>query len=197
MPHFIPELHLTQGQLLWAVNYGREPDIRLRNHVRYLRELDIPPATTRQASGPGKSITYDFYDLVETGIAITGLDLGFRPKDIAALLVEQRDEMRGLYAHTWRKLPDAAIDQDWVKSRGKIMPMMENEIFIRLHDRRSEKWGQVDVVGSEEASDTLPMFEPVERFSDEAPRRLLPLKRLMLQWVAWATEAPPIKPGRK
>ena len=41
------------------------------------------------------------------------------------------------------------------------------------------------------------MSEPVERFAGEAPRRLLPLKRLMLQWVAWALEAPLTKPGRK
>lgn len=197
MLRHVPELLLTQGQLLWAVNYGREPDIRLRNHVRYLRALDIPPATTRQASGPGKSIAYDFFDLIEGGIAVTGLDLGFRPKDIAALLVKQRGEMRSLYANTWRELPTAAIDQDWVKSRSRIVPILGDEIFIRLHDRRSEKWGQVDVVNPEEASERLPAFEPVERFFDEAPRRLLPLKRLMRQWVGWAMEAPPINPGRQ
>ena len=197
MPKEIPDLNLTQGQLLWAVSYGREPDARLKYQVRYLRALDIPPASTRQSSGPGKRITYDFFDLIEAGVAVTGLDLGFRPKDIAAVLVEQRKVMRRIYAGAWRALPDVALTQEWVKSRGRFGVLLDDEIHIRLQDRRSEKWGQVDVVGPAEASATLPMFEPVERFDGEAPRRLLPLKRLMLQWVAWALEAPPTKPGRK
>ena len=197
MPQHLPDLALSQGQLLWAINYGRDPDQRLRHHVRYLRSLDIPPASKRQASGPGKRISYDFFDLIESGVAVTGLDLGFRPRDIAAVLVERREAMRELYAKTWRELPEAAIEQDWVKSRGKLVVMLDEEILIRLHDRRSEQWGQYDFVGPEEISAALPMLEPVERFEGEAPRRLLPLKRLMLQWVAWALEAPPIKPGRK
>ena len=193
----LPDLTLSQGQLLWAINYGRDPDQRLRHHVRYLRSLDIPPASKRQASGPGKRISYDFFDLIEAGVAITGLDLGFRPRDIAAVLVEHRGAMRELYAKTWRELPDTAIEQDWVKSRGRLSATLDNEILMRLHDRRSEQWGQCDFVGPEEISAALPMLEPVERFEGEAPRRLLPLKRLMLQWVAWALEAPVIKPGRK
>jgi len=193
----IPELHLTQGQLLWAIKYGREPDARLKYQVRYLRALDIPPASAKQASGPGKRITYDFFDLIEAGVAITGLDLGFRPKDIAAVLVEQRETMRRVYADAWRELPDLALTQEWVRSRGRVGVLMDEEIYIRLHDRRSDRWGELDLIKRLEIDGTLRIFEPVERFFREAPRRLLPLKRLMLQWVAWALEAPEIKPGRK
>ena len=197
MPREIPDLHLTQGQLLWAIKYGREPDARLKYQVRYLRALDIPPASTKQASGPGKRITYDFFDLIEAGVAITGLDLGFRPKDIAAVLVEQREAMRCVYADAWRELPAVALTQEWVKSRGRIGVLMEDEFYLRLHDRRSNRWGELDLVKRLEIGASLPMFEPVERFAGEAPRRLLPLKRLMIQWVVWALEAPAIKPGRK
>lgn len=193
----IPDLSLTQGQLLWAINYGRDPDERLRHHVRYLRALDIPPASKRQASGPGNRIAYDFFDLVEAGIAITGLDLGFRPRDIAAVLVEQREAMHAVYREAWAEQADNAIDQEWVKSRGRLSVLLGDEIFVRLHDRRSEQWGQVDVVRPDEISNVMLMLEPVERFAGEAPRRLLPLKRLMLQWVAWAIDAPPIRPGRR
>ena len=197
MPQDIPDLHLTQGQLLWAIKYGREPDARMKYQVRYLRALDIPLASSRQASGPGKRITYDFFDLIEAGVAITGLDLGFRPKDIAAVLVERRDDAHRFYAEVWHELPDASLEQDWVRSRGRVGALLGDEVYIRLHDRRSQKWGQLDFVTSAEGGEDLPILEPVERFDGEAPRRLLPLKRLMLQWVAWALEAPPIKPGRK
>lgn len=197
MPSVLPDLDLTLGQMLWAVRYGHEPDQHFRDQIRYLRLLDIPGASTAQASGPGKRIRYGFPDLIELGLAVTGLDLGFRPKDIAAVLVGQREGMHRLYAETWLELPDAALAGDWVKSRGRIKPLIADELFIRLHDRRGGKWGQIDLVGSDEASDVLPVLEPVERFGSEAPRRLIPLKRLMLQWVAWALEAPDIKPGRR
>ncbi|QCI79150.1 hypothetical protein E6W36_05020 [Hankyongella ginsenosidimutans] len=113
------------------------------------------------------------------------------------MLVGQREGMHRLYANAWLELPDAAIAADWVKSRGRIKPLIADEMFVRLHDRRGEKWGQIDLIGAQEAGDALPMLEPVERFGSEAPRRLIPLKRLMLQWVAWALEAPDIKPGRR
>lgn len=197
MPALLPDLDLTLGQMLWAVRYGHEPDQHFRDQIRYLRLLDIPAASAAQASGPGKRIRYGFADLIELGLAVTGLDLGFRPKDIAAVLVDQREGMHRLYAETWLELPDAALAGDWVKSRGRIGALVDDERFLRLHDRRSGKWGQIDLVGPDEANDALPMLEPVERFGSEAPRRLIPLKRLMLQWIAWALDAPEIKPGRK
>ncbi|MCW2349182.1 hypothetical protein [Sphingobium sp. B12D2B] len=197
MPTVLPDLDLTLGQMLWAVRYGHEPDQHFRDEIRYLRLLDIPGASATQASGPGKRIRYGFADLVELGLAVTGLDLGFRPKDIAVVLVGQREGMHRLYANAWLDLPDAALVADWIKSRGRIKPLIADEIFVRLHDRRGEKWGQIDLIGAQEADDALPMLEPVERFGSVAPRRLIPLKRLMLQWVAWALEAPDIKPGRR
>jgi hypothetical protein len=197
MPSRLPDLNLTLGQMLWAVRYGHEPDQRFRDQARYLRVLDIPPASAMQAEGPGKRVHYGFADLIELGLAVTGLDLGFKPKDIAAVLVGQREAMHRIYVDTWLELPDTALAADWVKSRGRIQPLLADEIFIRLHDRRGGKWGQIDLVGPEEAGHGPPIFEPVERFGSEAPRRLIPLKRLMLQWVAWALEAPEIKPGRR
>lgn len=196
MPRQLPDLDLSFGQMLWAVRYGGEPDQRFRDQIRYLRLLDIPAASAAQASGPGKAIRYGFHDLVELGLAVTALDLGFRPKDIAATLVGCRAAMHRLYREAWLELPDAALEAEWVKSRGRIGAMVDEELVLSLHDRRSAKWGQIDIVSAEEAGEGLPLFEPVERFANEPPRRLLPLKRLMLQWVAWALEAPEIKPGR-
>jgi hypothetical protein len=196
MPRQLPELDLSFGQMLWAVRYGSEPDQHFRDQIRYMRLLDIPSASAAQASGPGKAIRYGFHDLVELGLAVTALDLGFRPKDIAATLVGCRAEMHRLYREAWLELPDAALDTEWVKSRGRIGALVDEELLLRLHDRRGDKWGEIDLVSAEEAAERQTPFEPVERFANEPPRRLLPLKRLMLQWVAWALEAPEIRPGR-
>ena len=195
MPHQLPNLELTQGQLLWSIRYGREPTQLVKDQVRYLRTLGIPAAAKEQARGPGSRITYDFFDLIEIGLAVTALDLRFRPQDIAAVLAGNRDEMRKVYSSTWKELPDAALQASWVISQGREVPILADEVYLRFHGRRSEQWGQIDFVGPNEATDELPFFEPIERFAGERPQRLIPLKRLMIQWVSWALEAPPTKPG--
>lgn len=188
----LPDFELTHGQLLWAINYGREPDQRLRDQVRYLRTIGVPAAANEQARGPGSRITYDFFDLMEVGLAITALNLRCRPKDIAAVLVQQRKGMRATYTDVWRAIAEGALEADWVRRRQGIL--LQDEFYLRVHDRRSEKWGQIDLVGPEDVTE-LPMFEPIERFSVGPPKPLIPMMRLMIQWVAWAREAPPTKPG--
>ncbi len=43
----------------------------------------------------------------------------------------------------------------------------------------------------------LEIFTPIEIFEDGEVRVLSPLQALMLPWVAWALEAPPIRTGPK
>jgi hypothetical protein len=195
MPEQLPDLHLTHGQLLWAIRYGRDPDRQLKDQVRYLRALGIPAAAKEQAKGPGTRITYDFFDLIEVGVAITALNFRLRPKDISAVLVGKRDEMRKVYVAAWKELPEQALTAEWVKSRGQRIAIPDVEYRLRLHERHSEQWGEMDWVGPEETTPDLPIFHPIERFADGLRRPVLPLKQLMIQWVAWALEAPPTKPG--
>lgn len=191
----VPEFELSYGQLLWSINWGREPDRMLKDQARYLRTLGIPTTAEREASGSGKRIAYGFADLIELGLAVTSLDFGFRPKEISAGLVANRTKMRKRYTKVWKEIPKTALGDDWVKSRGRVKPMFGEEEFLRLHDRRSERFGKLDFVSFEEATEGLEPFEPIERFDKGSPRRLIPLKRYMLQWVAWALEAPVTKPG--
>lgn len=195
MPERLPDLELTHGQLLWSIRYGREPTRVVKDQVRYLRTLGIPAAAKEQARGPGSRITYDFYDLIEVGLAVAALDLRFKPQDIKAVLADQRDEMRKCYSSAWKELPTSALLAPWVKSQGRQKALIGDELYLRLHERHSQKWGQIDFVSAEEASDELPIFEPIERFADTKPERLIPLKRLIIQWVVWALEAPPTSPG--
>ena len=194
MPDRLPDLELTHGQLLWAINYGRVPDQQLKDQVRYLRTLGIPAAAKEQASGPGSRIRYDFFDLIEVGVAITALNFRLRPKDISAVLVGQREGMRSAYVAAWKELPEQALTAEWVKSRGQRVEIGD-EYRLRLHERHSEQWGRMDWIGPDEATPDLPVFQPIERFADGLRRPVLPLKQLMIQWVAWALEAPQTKPG--
>lgn len=193
----LPDLSLSQGQMNWALCQGQEPDKRVRDQLRYLRQLGIPKAAGSQAKGSGRRITYDFYDLVETGLGLTGLTLGSRPKDLSEILVDNRADLRKLYAMAWTEMPEASIDASWVKSRGRQNPILGDEIYLSLHDRWRDRSATYDFVTAEEASDDLPFFETVQRFPNEPPRRVVSLKRVMLPWVAWALEAPPTKPGPK
>ena len=196
MPLPVPPLQLTQGQMAWALCYGRTPDQRTRNTLRYLRQLGIPLASAA-ALGSGNRVLYNFFDLVETGLGLTGLGLGFRPKDIADVLVVSRDELRKVYATAWSELSEAAMSASWVKSRGRMTALMEDELYVRLHERWRERAASFDFVDARTVSPNLPLLEPIEQFNDGPPRRVLPLKRLTLQWVAWALEAPDIRPGRR
>jgi hypothetical protein len=193
----LPDFQLSYGQMAWAVCYGMSPDQRTRDQLRYLRALSIPETAIDRTPGSGNQLHYGFVDLVEVGLALTALGMGMRPADIAAVVVGQRADLRPIYTQSWLELPEAALAADWVKSRGKVGVLLQDEILIRVHDRHGAKAGTFDLMSSEDASEALPMFAPVERVVGQSPRRLLPLKRLMIQWVVWALEAPVIRPGRK
>lgn len=195
MPQVLPDLSLTLGQMMWAINEGRDPDKLMRDQVRYLRLIGIPPAAGEGGRGSGNRIRYGFFDLVELGIAAQALRFRFRPKDIAAVLVDNRDEFRSRVEETWFELPDAALDASWVKSRGKERTLLGNVGVVRLHDRRSEKWGTLDFAWLDDAHLGVDLFQPIERFEDGEVRVLLPLNTLMLTWVAWALEAPAVRTG--
>jgi hypothetical protein len=70
-----------------------------------------------------------------------------------------------------------------------------DELLLRLHDRRSGKWGMLDFVGPGEVRPEFAIFAPVEVFEDGDIRLLMPLKALMVPWVARALEAPVIRTG--
>ena len=198
MPQNFPQLSLTQGQLLWAVSEGREPDALLRDQVRYFRQLGIPKKSAEEANGSGNHIRYEFHDLVELGLALTGLRLRFKPRDIKAVLDVDRERMRNAVELAWRELPDGVLEDSWVKSRGKSTVEFGDELYLRLHDRRSAKWGRLDFVGPNDDLNTgRKPFDAIERMPDGQIYDVIKIKQSMVPWVAWALEAPSIKTGPK
>lgn len=197
MPVPLPELDLTHGQAMWSLAYGQAPSQRLLDQARYLRQLEIPFTAKEQAVGRGNRLTYDYARLVETGFGLLGLSYGFRPRDIVGGLLTDREGMRMAYATMYLEQPLGALTADWVKSRGRLRPMLENEYFIRMHERQGDAPGNFDVIGPDEATSADEMFEPVERYPGERARRVVPAVRHILQWVVWSLEAPPTPRGRK
>ena len=197
MPEALPDLDLTQGQLLWALGHGQDAKTTLKNQVRYLRHLGIPKNSAEKVAGPGNRIRYDFHDLVELGLGVTALQRRFKPKDISAVLVDGRESMRQGIETAWRDMSEEQINANWIKSRGTIVPLRLDDFYLRLHDRRTEKWGKVDIVRPDQVKPGLEVFTPIEIFEDGEIKVLFPLQALMLPWVAWALEAPPIRTGPK
>ena len=191
------DLHLTHGQVAWTLARGLPPSRELLDQLRYLRQLGVPFAKDELGGGRGHRIWYGFDQLIELGVAVFGLRRGMAPREMAGMLVNHRAEFRRCFRDVVVELPAGAFEADWVKSRGAIVPLMRQEMFMRLHDRRSEKPGNFDLIAGDGFAAILQIGMVTEKYPGEEARTLLPLTRLVLELVAWAREAPEIKPGRK
>jgi hypothetical protein len=192
---FAPSLTLTHGQVLQALSRGHTPEPRLIDQVRYLRLLGVPFRTSELGTGRGNRVQYHFEHLIELGVAVWAIERGIKPKEIAMILVERRTFLRKLYKKSFVNQPESAIDADWVKSRGRLVPLLGDELFLRLHDRYSEKPGRIEALGLDEVESLRDFLLLAEKYPGEKARTLLPLTRLTLELVAWAREAPLLKPG--
>jgi hypothetical protein len=173
------------------------PSPPLLDELRYLRQLGVPFTEAELGGGRGNRITYGYDHLIETGVAHFGMQRGMRPREIATYLVEHRNRLHLTYRKALREQPEGATEAEWVKSRGRLIPLLEDEIFLRLPDRQSETPGKFEVLEQHELQSILQIGMLAERFPGEETRTLVPLTRLVLQLVAWAKEAPEIRPGRK
>ena len=158
------------------------------------RPAAVPGATL--GGGRGNRIRYGFDDLIELGVAVFGLQRGMAPREVAGILVGHRAELRRCYRDTLATLSPSAFEQPWVKSRGAVVPIMD-EVFLRLHDRYSERHGTFALVPGDAFAALMQIATVAEKYPGGEIRTLLPLTRLVLELVAWAREAPEIKPGRK
>jgi len=191
----LPQLSLSHGQVLSALSAGLPVSQMLVDELRYLRQLGVPFKESELGGGRGNQIRYRFEHLIEVGVAVFALRHGMRPREIAGYLKKYRKYLRQAYRKAFLDQPETAITQDWVKSRGKHVPMLENELFIRLHDRYSATPGKYDLLRLDEVTDLRDVMGMVERFPGGETRTLVPLKKLVLELVAWALEAPVTKPG--
>jgi hypothetical protein len=195
MPILIPQLSLTHGQALWAIGEGIAPSPKVKAQARYLRALGVPFKLEQEGPGRGNRVRYSFYRLLELAIAFYLLNYGHKPRDVAETIAKSRDYLGPIYGRALSEQPERAITPVWVKSRGKIIPILGKELFLRLHDRMGEQPGKFEVLGPKEAADLQEMFLLSERYPGERARRLVPLTRLALQLVAWIEEVPEIRPG--
>ncbi len=194
----LPEtLHLTFGQVAWALCAGQEPDPVTIDRLRYLRQLGVPFA--KEGGGSGNRRTYGFDELVECAIALYALRKQYKPKPIAKMMVSERKILRSTAREKFTELPQGALDASWVKSRGKERVMLDGEVFLRVHDRFSETPGKFECIAIEDifkSPDSM-FGDEVETYANGEIRALVPLKRVMLIAVAWALEAPETRTGPK
>jgi len=191
----VPSLNLTHGQVLWTLSRGTSSEQRLVDQARYLRLLGVPFRKSELGRGRGNRVCYRYEHLIELGVAVWALERGLKPQEVAEFLIEKRKFLRPLYAKAFADQSEKAIKAEWVKSRGRIVPLLGDEIFLRLHDRYSEAPGRIEVLEQPEIKSLSDFFMLAERYPGEKTRTLLPLTRLALELVAWAREAPEVKPG--
>lgn len=192
----VPGLRLSLGQLARALNRGQPADARLRNEVRYLRQLGVPHAERAVGKGRGNPIYYSFEDLIEVGVALNAIRRGMKRQDAATVLIRERRDFRKLFRNAWLSQPTGAESADWVKSPDRIASNLSNELFLRLHDRYSSKPGTYEVIAPGKATTFSDTFGMREVFPDNDSRVLVPLTKLVLELVVWAREAPAVRAGR-
>ena len=195
MPSPFPKLNLSHGQVLYALGQGAPLDSATIDRVRYLRRLGVPFRGSELGTGRGNRLRYSFEHLVELGVALFALRRGMPPRDVARYIIEGRTRLRAYYRKAYEDQPAAALDEPWVRSRGRIIPFPGNEIFLRMHDRYSQEPGKIELITQSEVKNLSDLFALVERYPGEESRTLLPLTRLVLELVVWAQEAPEISPG--
>jgi hypothetical protein len=189
-----PAFVLTHGQVLWVLARGVPPDRQLIDQVRYLRLLGVPFKKS-ELGGHYSRVRYGFEHLIELGLGVFAIRRGMKPGEVADFLIKNRNSFRGLYVRALKEQPPNAIPAAWAKSRGRKIPILENEIFIRLHDRYAETPGRIEVIAPEKAQDLNEIFALGESYPGEQSRTLVPLTRLILELATWAGEAPEIRPG--
>ena len=93
-------------------------------------------------------------------------------------------------------MPAPALDAEWIKSRGRIMPTtIQGEAFLRLHARSTEA-GTIKTMTLEETLNfKAALGDQAEYYGNEV-HALVPVRRVMLEAVAWALVAPVTPPGR-
>jgi hypothetical protein len=190
-----PLLNLSHGQVLWALSRGTSPDPRLVDQVRYFRLLGVPFRKAELGRGRGNRLLYRYEHLIELGVGVWALERGMKPQDVSKFLIEQRKFLRQLYVKAFLEQPELAIEAKWVKSRGRIVPLLGDEIFLRIHDRYSAAPGKIELLQQDEISELSDFLVLAEKYPGEKTRTLLPLTRLVLELVAWAREAPETRPG--
>jgi hypothetical protein len=195
MTNSIPRLDLSHGQALWALSEGRPPSQMMVDEVRYLRLLGVPFDDDEQGKGRGNRVRYRFDHLIELGVALFSLRRGMKPKEVSEPLIKERKRLRGLYRQAFQEQPEGLIREEWVKSRGRMVPILGHEIFLRLPDRYSGSPGEIEILGQEDITNPGNPLGVTERYPGETARTLLPLTRLVFELVAWALEAPETKPG--
>jgi hypothetical protein len=194
MPQYLPHLTLSQGQVGWVLSLGQPAGKLLVDQMRYLRTLGVPFSAKELGGGRGNWLRSDYYQLTETGVAIAAIRRGMSPAEAAKVLVDNRAHLRALYKQAFLEQPEGALHAAWVKSRGREMAMLANHIDLRLHKRYSSTPGKIQTVVVPSNIPGVQVGDALEQFDDETVA-LVPLSRLVLEWTAWALEAPELRPG--
>lgn len=186
----VPPLNLSHGQVLWCLAGGHAPVPPLPHQVRYLRQRGIPFDESVRGQGRGVRLTYDFYELIEVGVAFEALRQRMEPRLLEGL-VDDRKRYREVYRLAYSELaPHPSLFAGDPRSRS----IFGNEIFIRFGDRYSAAPGKVTFAASDQNPSAWKFGDLVEEV-DGPGQVVIPLKSLVLYLIRLAEVAPQTRPG--
>lgn len=189
-----PIISLSHSQALWVLreiwlSHGSS-QTKFAYYVKHLRKIDIPFGWNHQPTR-GKSVTYDFYSMMELAIALALRVYGTLPDSITDALRNHRERLQAIYS-------EAGLGKKstlWTSARiagssGAMVSGVYLELGVALKNGRYVQAGQPTALSAREA---------IERFavSHPADRSWLPLNisRLAADLVVAAERAPPVRSG--
>ena len=185
MPRPLPKLDLTHGQVLWTLSLGMTPPQRVIDQLRYLRQLGVPFAKSELGLGRGYRLRYDYFRLVEAGVALYAVRRGLDSQDVTSYLISERRMLRRFYRAALLEQSEGALAANWVKSRSQKIPVrLRSERFLRLPDRWTEPAQKSGLLNLADLKELRKLSVLAERLPGETARTLVPLTRLVLEWMA-------------
>lgn len=188
-------LSLSFGQVAWSLCRGRKPDTVTLDRLRYLRQLHVPFGN--QPQGTGNRRTYLFEHLILCGLGVEAMRRGMKPSDAALAMQKRRKQIVQYVSQYFDDLPEDWMRGTWVEARA--IPMLSHEIYVALKGKRTSAPGTfqiIDQVDPDNPLDTLMGKVSIQEENGELVP-LLPLTRLLIEWVAWARQAPETPAGRR
>src|SRR4051794_2801868 len=190
----LPMLSLRHGQVAWTLPRGLPPSQGLLDQLRYLQQLRVPLEREEHGMGRGYRLRHRFDHRIELGVAHFSIRRGMALRGFAKFLVANRPQHRAAYRPAWTEqraalsmTPGSRVAALRSQSSPTRCCCASIFSFRQARDlRRSPGLGCCRADADRDRRGKDP---------GEAVCTPLPPTRLILEFAAWAREAPETRSG--
>ena len=128
----LPMLSLRHGQVAWTLPRGLPPSQGLLDQLRYLQQLRVPLEREELGMGRGYRLRHRFDHRIELGGPVQHSP-GHGTTWICQISSGEQTPASSRLPPSLDGTARCTIDDAWVKSRGTSVPILADEVLLRLH----------------------------------------------------------------